>query len=73
MNQWSEDQIRAALKAAFPPVEDVEPRRDLWPQMLRRMEAPATSVPWLDWAVAALSALLLLSLPGAAQILLYFL
>jgi len=73
MSQWNDEQIREALKAALPPVADVEPRRDLWPQMLRRMDAPAPGIPWLDWAVAAVSALLLLSLPGAAQIVLYFL
>jgi len=73
MNQWNDDRIREALKSVFPPPAHPEPRRDLWPQMLSRMEAPATRVPWLDWAVAAFSALLLLSLPGAAQILLYFL
>jgi len=73
MSDWSDDNIREALKASYPPVADVQPRRDLWPQMLRRMDAPAPGMPWLDWAVAALSALLLLSLPGAAQIVLYFL
>lgn len=46
------EKIRESLKLAFPPV-DHELRRDLWPLMLRRMEAPARAVPWYDWALAA--------------------
>lgn len=46
-----EEEIQAALRAAFPPV-DTELRRDLWPAMLRRMEEPARRVPWYDWALA---------------------
>jgi hypothetical protein len=46
-----EEEIRAALRAAFPPV-DTELRRDLWPAMLRRLDAPAQRVPWYDWVLA---------------------
>ena len=46
-----EEDIRAALRAAFPPV-DTELRRDLWPAMLRRLDEPARKVPWYDWALA---------------------
>lgn len=46
-----EEEIRAALRAAFPPV-DTELRRDLWPAMLRRLDEPARKVPWYDWALA---------------------
>jgi len=73
MNQWNDEKVRAELRAAFPPVAVTEPRRDLWPLMLRRMEATPQRIHWFDWAVAALSALLFLLLPGAAPILLYFL
>ena len=73
MNEWSDEQIQKALKAAFPPAAASELRRDLWPQMLRRMKAPAVRVHWLDWAVAAVAALLCLVLPGAASFLFYFL
>ena len=73
MNQWSEDQIRKAVQAAFPPAAASEPRRDLWPQLLGRMEAPAVRVHWLDWTLAAIAALLCLFLPGAASLLFYFL
>jgi len=73
MNEWSDDQIQKALKAAFPPAAASESRRDLWPRMLRRMNAPAARVHWLDWAVAAVAVLLCLVLPGAASLLFYFL
>jgi hypothetical protein len=46
-----EDEIRAALRVAFPPV-DTELRRDLWPAMLLRLDEPARGVPWYDWALA---------------------
>lgn len=53
-NYWKqdEDEVRAALRRAVPPAE-TELRRDLWPNMLRRMEetAPAAPVPWYDWAL----------------------
>jgi len=47
-----EEEIRAALKEAFPPVND-ELRRDLWPAMLRRLDTSTAKVPWYDWALAA--------------------
>lgn len=46
-----EEKIRAALRAAFPPV-DTELRRDLWPAILRRLDEPARRVPWYDWVLA---------------------
>ena len=46
-----EEEIRAALQDAFPPVDN-ELRRDLWPVMLRRLEEPAQKVPWYDWVLA---------------------
>lgn len=47
-----EQEIRAALKSAFPAAE-TELRRDLWPVLLQRLDAPAIKVPWYDWALAA--------------------
>lgn len=46
-----EEEIRAVLRTAYPPV-DTELRRDLWPAMLRRLEEPPRRVPWYDWALA---------------------
>lgn len=51
-DKQDEDEIRAALQEAFPPVGHVL-RRDLWPAMLQRLEEPAQRIPWYDWALAA--------------------
>jgi hypothetical protein len=45
------EEVRSALQKAYPPV-DTELRRDLWPALLKRLEAPPTKVPWYDWALA---------------------
>lgn len=73
MTEWSDEKVRESLKAGFARGAPEEPKHDLWPRMLRRMDAPGPRVSWLDWAVVAVSGLLLLLLPGAAPILFYFL
>jgi hypothetical protein len=50
-----------------------ELRRDLWPAMLRRLEARRDVVPWFDWALlAAVAAMFVLS-PGVIPVLFYYL
>jgi hypothetical protein len=44
------EEVRSALRKAFPPV-DAELHRDLWPAMRRRLEAPPQRVPWYDWVL----------------------
>lgn len=72
MNDWDEKKLAQLLKDALPPV-DTEPRRDLWPAMLRRMEQRAAAAAWLDWALAALVLLWLFVFPEAIPRLLYHL
>lgn len=57
-----EEEIRAALKRVFPE-PDTDLRHDLWPAMLRRLEIPAVTVPWYDWALAACLAAVVIFLP----------
>ena len=64
-------ELRALLKRAFPPFETAELQRDLWPRMLRRLDAQPFRVPWFDWALAAAVAATLLLLPSAIPALLY--
>ena len=66
-------ELQALLKRAFPPLDDAELQRDLWPQMLRRLDAQPQPprVPWFDWALAAAVAALLLLFPSAIPALLY--
>jgi hypothetical protein len=72
-NQENEKEIKALLQHAFAPVKDAELRHDLWPQMLRRLNAQPLRVPWFDWALAAAVAVALLFFPRAIPALLYHL
>jgi hypothetical protein len=73
MNQQDDRELRALLKQAIPPVTDTELRRDLWPEMLKRLDRQAMRVPWFDWALAAVLGAILLLFPGAIPALLYHL
>jgi hypothetical protein len=67
-----EEEIRAALRAAFPPV-DTELRRDLWPAMLRRLDKPGQKIPWYDWALAGCLAGVTILFPKLILLLAYHL
>jgi hypothetical protein len=71
MNQSDDEQIRAALKRSFPAVNH-ELARDLWPDVLRKMNA-RTTVPWYDWALMGLTAALLLLFPKVIFVFAYHL
>ena len=73
MSEENNEKIRYALRRAIPPVADQELRRDLWPQMLRRLEERPAQVPWFDWALVALLAIWFSFSPQAIPILLYHL
>jgi len=64
--------IKELLKEAMPPTSR-ELDRDLWPQMLRRLEQRQNAVPWFDWALLAALALWLCVSPGTIPVLLYHL
>jgi hypothetical protein len=64
-------ELQALLRREFPPLENAELQRDLWPQMLRRLDAQTFRVPWFDWALAAAVAAMLLLFPSAIPALLY--
>jgi hypothetical protein len=54
MNTHDEDRMKKLLQQAMPPMErDAEPDSDLWPLMLRRLDAVPASLPWFDWALLA--------------------
>ena len=74
MNNHEKDkELQALLKQALPPVQNTELQRDLWPQMLRRLDEHQLHVPWFDWVLAAVSAAALIFFPGAIPALLYHL
>ena len=73
-NEENNKEMKNLLKLAIAPAKDVELRRDLWPQMLRKLEeqpAPAFHVPWFDWALAGILGAALFLFPGAIPALLY--
>jgi hypothetical protein len=73
MNQQDDKELQALLKQAITPVKDPELRRDLWPEMLKRLDQQPVRVPWFDWALAALLSAALLLFPGVIPALLYHL
>jgi hypothetical protein len=66
-------EMKELLKQAIPPVKDTELGRDLWPQMLERLGRQSISIPWFDWALAALAGAALLFFPGILPALFYHL
>ena len=68
--------MKELLNQAVAPVSDTALRRDLWPQMLRKLEEqplPIHNVPWFDWALASLAGAALLFFPGLIPALFYHL
>ena len=64
--------IREKLRDALPPV-GAELRRDLWPDMLRRLEQSPVRVPWFDWALLAISGAAAIFFPALIPALAYHL
>ena len=72
MNEDNDRQIRDALKHSIPPV-NTELRRDLWPDVLRKLDAQQVGVPWYDWALVGLSAVIFLAFPRLVLLFAYHL
>jgi hypothetical protein len=72
-NEEKHKQIKDLLQQAIAPVTNTEPPRDLWPQMLARLQHQAVRVPWFDWVLAAVLGAILFLFPGAIPALLYHL
>jgi len=70
MNERDEALKELVRRAAGGPA-DRELKRDLWPEMLRRLDRPPVRVPWFDWAAAALLLLCLLLFPEVIPAVLY--
>jgi len=63
--------LREKLRGAMPAIGQAELRRDLWPDILRRLERPQVRVPWFDWALLAFAGALLILFPALIPALLY--
>lgn len=69
----NDDRLKEMLKQAMPPIEAGEPPRDLWPQVLRRIDQPAAPVPWFDWALVAGLVGFAAFVPASIPLLFYYL
>ena len=72
-NEENNKEIKELLRQAIAPVKNTELQRDLWPQMLRKLDERPLRVPWFDWALAAVLSAILVFFPGAIPALLYHL
>jgi hypothetical protein len=71
MNANDEKELRRLLKDAMLPFRETAPSRDLWPLLLRRLEAPSLRVPWWDWTLLAAATVMFFLSPGIIPALLY--
>ena len=72
MTETDDSKLRDAVKQSFPLV-NTELGRDLWPQVLRRLEYHPASVPWYDWALVGLSTAMFVCFPRLILVLAYHL
>ncbi len=72
MSEDNDRQIRHALKQSIPSV-NTELRRDLWPDVLRKLDLRPVRVPWYDWALVGLSAAMFLAFPRLVLVFAYHL
>jgi len=71
MSEGNDQKLREFLKSHVPRA-DTEPKRDLWPLVLRRLERPAPRrVLWFDWALAGAVLAGILLFPKTVSVLLY--
>lgn len=73
MSLHKDDKLREMLRRAMPPAADLELKRDLWPQMLRKLDRRSVRVPWFDWTLVALLVVLFILFPEVIPGLLYHL
>ena len=72
MSQQDHNEVRRALKDVFPPV-DTDLTQDLWPVMLRRLDAQKPPVTWYDWALVGLVGGIIVAFPDLILVLVYHL
>ena len=80
-----DERIRQLLQQAMPPIASrAEPARDLWPDVLRRLDAePAPNqplpralpqrLPWFAWALIAGLVVFAVAFPATIPVFLYYL
>ena len=71
MSEQSDERFRRILQSAIPPLEAPELERDLWPQMLQKLDERPMRTSRLDWILVALVIVWLLVFPGVVTVVLY--
>jgi hypothetical protein len=72
MTEHDNRDLGNALKQSFPPVK-TELQRDLWPEVLRKLDDRPVRVPWYDWALVGLSTAMFLAFPKLILVFAYHL
>lgn len=72
MTKHDDQRFRDALKQSFPPAS-TELRRDLWPDVLRKLDARPVGVHWYDWVLVGLSAAMFVAFPRLVLVFAYHL
>ena len=73
MNPHDDDRMRQLLHHALPPVSELEPTRDLWPALLRKLDVHPAIPSWIDWALVAGLIVFAACAPASVPVLLYYL
>jgi len=73
MNAQDEERMKKWIRDAVPAVTGSEPSRDLWPEVLRRLDAKPEPPPWFDWVLAGGILGFVAFAPASIPILLYYL
>jgi hypothetical protein len=73
MNENEQDRMKKLLQQAMPRVEgEPEPGRDLWPAVLKRLDAKQAPH-WFDWALLAGLGVCAAAFPAWIPVILYYL
>lgn len=72
MAEHDDRRMGDTLKQSFRPVNTAL-GRDLWPELLRRLDERPVRVPWYDWALAGSIAVMFLAFPRLILVLAYHL
>ena len=67
-----DNELTSMMRSAFPPSPDLSPSRDLWPRVIGRIHS-RPEADWIDLALAALVAVLLVIFPEWLSVLAYHL
>jgi hypothetical protein len=80
MKKPDDDRMKQLIQHSLPPVDPAaEPSRDLWPAVLRRIDADPAAAPgparqnWFDWALLAGLVVFAVSFPATIPVFLYYL